>query len=248
MKRPASNYRDNQTKDEIGIRTRNWELLARFGCQENLTAPQGRGVRCPPPPGHRPAPHGPLCAPWANFPPHLCRAAAPPFMTTFSRGLCCCRGERHLEPGQDRISSPGVQESECPREQNFDLWDVGASGHVLPPPPSPPQLSGSWCGTSQASQRQSLMNKQYQMEASSVMHLGMHPPPSLPPTSPFLSLSSFFRILSSQAVTHRLLLSLRSVGFSEKVISLSLLLIRIDKRLEGRRERGGGRDGEKRWH
>ena len=39
-----------------------------------------------------------------------------------------------------------------------------------------------------------------------------------------------------------LLLSLCSVGFSEKVISLSLLLIRIDKRLEGWRERGRGRE------
>lgn len=126
------------------MRTGNWALLARFGCRENPTAPRGRGIRRLPPPGRTPAPRRPLCAPWANFPPQLCRAAAPPLMTTFSRGLCCCRGERYLEPGQDRSSSPGMWESECPREQTFNLCKVGANGCVLPPTPSPPQLSVSW--------------------------------------------------------------------------------------------------------
>lgn len=36
------------------------------------------------------------------------------------------------------------------------------------------------------------------------------------------------------------------MGFSEKVISLSLLLIRIDKRLEGRRGREEGGEMERR--
>lgn len=71
--------------------------------------------------------------------------------------------------------------------------------------------------------------------ASLVTRPPVFPAPSLP-NPPVLSV---FGILPSQVVTQKTFLGLCSVRFSKKIISLSLLLIKIAKREEeGRKERG----------
>lgn len=74
-------------------------------------------------------------------------------------------------------------------------------------------------------------------------------PPSTVPSPPNSPVLSIFGILPSQVVTRKTFLSLCSVGFSKKIISLSLLLIKIAKmQEEGRKGRGEGqteREGER---
>lgn len=76
-----------------------------------------------------------------------------------------------------------------PRQQSFDLLEVGANGRLLPPPTSP-FPSSLFPGSSQ---RQFLMIKQYGLQASS----GRRPPMDLPSFDPPATPSSLHLLWNS---------------------------------------------------